>query len=58
MFTPWNKIRSKKYTSPDTPLSRLWQNSYNLNCAIPLGPTPYNVKTVSLMRFTSCIFFY
>jgi len=36
-FTPWNEICPKKYFSSDIPIVPLWQNSYNLSCAIPLG---------------------
>ena len=43
-FTPWNEICPKKYLSFRIPVVPLWQNSYNLSCAIPLG------------RFAPCLF--
>jgi len=36
-FTPWNEICPKKYLSFRIPVVPLWQNSYNLSCAISLG---------------------
>jgi len=44
VYTPWNEICPKKYLSPGIPVDPLWQNSYNLSCAIPLG------------RFAPCLF--
>jgi len=34
---PWNEIRPKKYFSPGIPVAPLWQNSWNVRYAIPLG---------------------
>jgi len=39
-FTPWNEICPKKYPSPGIPVVQLWQSSFNLSCAIPLGLDP------------------
>jgi len=38
--TPWNEICPKKYPSPGIPVVQLWQSSFNLSCAIPLGLDP------------------
>ena len=55
-FTPRNEIRPKKYLSPGIPVVPLWQNSYNLSCAIPLGrfsPCFFATSYVHLVKFTT-----
>jgi len=44
MPAPWNEICPKKYLSPGIPVVPLWQNSWNVRYAIPLGICNSNMR--------------